>query len=241
MIRLVEPIQHAFTIGMAMFCASTLHLAKGDWAQARSRIERWVAVARAGNSHLHLPWAIASSAWPLAQLGEASDALTRIREGELLLERHAANGLRASIASFYCLLGRASLRLGRCDEARRLGNRALEFCLSSPGYAAHALHLLGDVATQSDPFDAERGEAHYRKALALAKRLGMRPLVAHCHLGLGKISLRTSQPDQARDHLAVAAATYRDTGMTYWLEQVEPEMSGPQASPRNVRKTKTTQ
>jgi len=221
MIRLAEPTQHAFTISMALFSASSLYLARGDWAQARSRIERWIVVARTGNSFLHLPWGIASSAWPLAQLGEASEALNRIREGEPLLERQATIGLLASIAWFYSSLGRACLLLGRRDEARRLGDRALEFCSSTPGFEAHALHLLGDVAAHSDQFDAERGETHYRRALALAERLGMRPLVAHCHLGLGKVCLRAGTPDRARDHLTSAATMYRDMDMPFWLEQAE--------------------
>jgi hypothetical protein len=42
-------------------------------------------------------------------------------------------------------------------------------------------------------FDAESGEAHYRKALALAEPRGMRPLVAHCHLGLGKLYRRIGE------------------------------------------------
>jgi len=221
MIRLAEPTQHAFTISMALFSASGLHLAKGDWAQARCHIERWVAVARTGNSFLHLPWGIASSAWPLAQLGETSEALARIREGEPLLERQVVIGLLASITWFYCSLGRACLLLGRRDDARRLGDRALEFCSSQPGFEAHALHLLGDVATHPDQFDAERGETHYRRALALAERLGMRPLVAHCHFGLGKVYLRTSKRNQARDHLTVAATMYRDMDMPFWQEQAE--------------------
>jgi class 3 adenylate cyclase/DNA-binding SARP family transcriptional activator len=228
MIRLAEPTQHAFTISMALFSASVLHLAKGDWAEARSRIERWVAVARTGNSFLHLPWGIASSAWPLAQLGEASEALNRIREGEPLLERQATIGLLASIAWFYYSLGRACLLLGRRDDARRLGDRALEFCSSTPGFAAHALYLLGDVAAHSDPFDAERGETHYRQALALAERHRMRPLAAHCHLGLGKLYRRTGKRKQARDHLTAAATMYRDMGIAYWLEQAEAEMREPQ-------------
>ena len=158
---------------MALFAASVLHLLKGDWAQALSRIERWLAVARTGNFLFHLPWGIASSIWPLAQLGEASEALNRIKEGEQLLERLAAGGLPANLAWFYYSLARACLLLGRRDEARRLGDRALEFCSSQPGFEAHALHLLGDVAAHPDQFDAERGETHYRQALALAERLGM--------------------------------------------------------------------
>jgi Tetratricopeptide repeat len=69
-----------------------------------------------------------------------------------------------------------------------------------------------------------RGEAHYRKALALAEPRGMRPLVAHCHLGLGKLYLRTDKREQAEEHLATATTMYRDMGMTYWLEKAEAEV-----------------
>ena len=90
-----------------------------------------------------------------------------------------------------------------------------------PGFAAHALHLLGDIATHPDRFDAERGEAHYRKALALAEPRGMRPLVAHCHLGLGKLYRRTGEREQAQEHLATATTMYREMDMRFWLEQTE--------------------
>jgi hypothetical protein len=52
----------------------------------------------------------------------------------------------------------------------------------------------------------------------------MRPLVAHCHLGLGKLYHRTDKREQAREHLATATTMYREMGMTYWLEKVEAEM-----------------
>jgi hypothetical protein len=49
----------------------------------------------------------------------------------------------------------------------------------------------------------------------------MRPLVAHCHLGLGKLYWRTGKREQAKEHLTTAATMYREMGMTYWLEQAE--------------------
>jgi hypothetical protein len=52
----------------------------------------------------------------------------------------------------------------------------------------------------------------------------MRPLVAHCHLGLGKLCRRTGEREQAREHLTTANTMYREMGMTYWLEQVEAEL-----------------
>ncbi|HYU19920.1 MAG TPA: tetratricopeptide repeat protein, partial [Chloroflexota bacterium] len=116
-------------------------------------------------------------------------------------------------------LVRACLLLGRLIEARRLGDRAIEASPRHPGIMAHALHLLGDVATHPDRFDPESGEAHYRQALALAEPRGMRPLVAHCHLGLGKLYRRTGKREQAQEHLTTAATMYRAMDMTFWLEQ----------------------
>jgi len=48
-----------------------------------------------------------------------------------------------------------------------------------------------------------------------ATELGMRPLAAHWHLGLGKLYWRTGKRDEAREHLATATTMYREMGMTY--------------------------
>jgi hypothetical protein len=53
----------------------------------------------------------------------------------------------------------------------------------------------------------------------------MRPLVAHCHLGLGKLYRRTDKRDQASEHLTAATTMYREMGMTYWLEEVQREIT----------------
>jgi hypothetical protein len=62
-------------------------------------------------------------------------------------------------------------------------------------------------------------------ALALAGELGMRPLVAHCHLGLGKLYRRTGKREQAHQHLTTAATMYREMDMRFWLEQAGPELA----------------
>ena len=59
----------------------------------------------------------------------------------------------------------------------------------------------------------ERAEGHYRDALALAEELEMRPLVARCRQGLGRLYAHVGKYDQARDHLGAAIAMYRDMGM----------------------------
>jgi class 3 adenylate cyclase/tetratricopeptide (TPR) repeat protein len=225
-IRLAESIHHPFTIGVAHFAAGTLHLLEGDWPAARSLIEHGTSALRTGKGVLLLPRMVASSAWVLAQLGEASEALNRLREGEQLLEGFGARGIVGQRGWAYHSLGRACLLLDELDEARRLGDRAVEFSPRHPGFAAHALHLLGDIAAHPDRFDAESGEGHYRQALALAEPRGMRPLVAHCRLGLGKLYRRTDEREQAQEHLTTAVSMYREMDMRFWLEQAEVEIKG---------------
>jgi hypothetical protein len=53
----------------------------------------------------------------------------------------------------------------------------------------------------------------------------MRPLVAHCNLGLGTLYRRTDKREQAQAHLTTATTMYREMGMTYWLEKAEAEMT----------------
>jgi len=221
-IRLAEPTHHAYTIGLAHRAAGTFHLLAGDWAKARSLLEHGIAVLRAGNVSLSLPPTVAGSAWALAQLGEASEAMNRLREGEHAVAGHATVGMRRPWDDH--VLGRTCLLLGRLDEARNLGDRAVELLPSQPGAAAHALHLLGDIATHPDRFDAERGEAHYRQALTLAAPRGMRPLVAHCHLGLGTLYRRTDKRQEAQEHLTITTTMYREMDMRSYLQQAEAEM-----------------
>src|SRR5262249_33283069 len=216
-IRLAERTDNARTIGFGSGSAANFHLTKGDWARARELIEHAVSVIRNGTVVVQLPLAVARSAWVLAQIGETSEALNRLREGEQLAERHAARGI-VSLREHH-ELGRTCLVLGRLGEAQQMGERAVEHPHLSLGWRAYALHLLGDIATHPDRFDEQSAECYYRKALALAEPRGMRPLVAHCHLGLGKLYGRTGKREQAQEHLTTATTMYHGMGMTYWLEK----------------------
>jgi tetratricopeptide (TPR) repeat protein len=190
------------------------------WARARSLLEHAIAAFRTGNIVLLLPSTVSASAWVLAQIGEATEALNRLQEGEELLGRQASS---RTVGWTNRSIGRACQLLGRLDEARRIGE-AVVSSRDHHGFLAHALSLLGDLATHPDQFDAQRGEAHYRRALSLAEPRGMRPLVAHCHLGLGKLYRRTGKRQEAQQHLTTATTMYRDMDMRFWREQAEAEI-----------------
>jgi len=65
----------------------------------------------------------------------------------------------------------------------------------------------------------------YHQALTLAEELGMRPLQAHCHLGLGTLYGKIGRREEARAAFSMALALYRAMEMTYWLPQAEAELA----------------
>ena len=86
---------------------------------------------------------------------------------------------------------------------------------------AYALWLLGEIAAHRTPPDIDQAAAHYHQALALAEELGMRPLPAHCHRGLGRLYAATGQGELARAELSTAIEMYKAMEMTFWLPETE--------------------
>jgi hypothetical protein len=89
------------------------------------------------------------------------------------------------------------------------------------GEEAHVLFQLGAVHAHAFPPDVQWAEARYREALALAEPLGMRPLQAHCHRGLGILYAKIGRCEQVHAELDIAIELYRSMEMTFWLPQME--------------------
>jgi len=112
---------------------------------------------------------------------------------------------------------------GRIDEATNYAREHLALArrLGARGLEARAFLLMADAAAASG---AEKAEYFYREAWGLAEPRGMRPHVAHCHFGLGKLYRRRGDREQAQEHLTTAMAMYREMDMAYWLGQAEAEL-----------------
>jgi tetratricopeptide (TPR) repeat protein len=122
-------------------------------------------------------------------------------------------------------LGEAYLYAGQADQAASVAHRALDSALHyrEQGAQAWSEWLLGEIGARARRGDEPEG--HYQKAMELASRLGMAPLLAHCHFGLGKEYRRAGKPEEAREHLANAVKLYRTLDMRLWLEPAEALLS----------------
>ena len=215
-VRIAETIDHPFSLIWAYSGIGKLYLDQGDLHRGILVLERGLDLCQA--------WDIPALFPQIARaLGTAYALSGRVTEAIPLLEQAASTGRRGGQALWFAHLSKGYLFAGRTEEALERAQHALDRAreCKQRGYQAYALHLLGEIAMHHSLPEIEQGQAYYRQALAVADELGMRPLQAHCHRGLGTLYAKTGRPEQARTELSAATTLYRAMEMMFWLPQAE--------------------
>jgi tetratricopeptide (TPR) repeat protein len=219
-VQIAEAVDHPLSLIHAYLGVGFLFLRQRDLSRAIPVLERGLDLGRVWNilSLFHDTAAALGCAY--ACTGRVAEALPLLEEVE---QRGATMGTTGGQSLRVGYVSEAYLLAGRMQEAVQLAGRALDLSRTHKerGHEAWALRLLGEIAAHQAPPEIEPAAHHYRQALALAEELGMHPLVAHCHFGLGTLFARTGQRQQARAALSTAIEMYRAMEMTFWLPQAE--------------------
>jgi predicted ATPase len=220
-VRMAEATEHLSSLILAYTGVGRLFLRQGDMHRAVPVLEQGLRLCEEiGYTSTYFIMIAASLGYAYALSGRVVEALPLL---EQVLEEAERSGYLKEQALYVAWLSEASLLAGRREEACAGAARALAHARAKRerGHEAWALRLLGEIAAQHEPLDVEHAAAHYQQALALAEELGMRPLQAHCHRGLGTRYAATGQREQARAELSVAIELYRTMDMTFWLPRAE--------------------
>jgi tetratricopeptide (TPR) repeat protein len=203
--RIAEEADHPFTLFLGLVALGLTHLRRGDLPRATRLLERGLDISHLWRDRRICYAAALGAAYALA--GRTDEALQRA------VEEFHRRPIHFRPAFILLCAGMACLSIGRIDEAAGHAREALMLTrrLGARGNEAHALCLTGDIASRGGADDAE---VYYRQALMLAEPRGMRPLIAHCHLGLGKTHRCSGKCEQAQEHLAIATTMYREMDMT---------------------------
>jgi tetratricopeptide (TPR) repeat protein len=221
-----EEMNHHHSLALAGYARGRVALGKGDTDAAITALERSVTLCGEGQYASAFPMAAGWLGCAYLLAGRVEDAIGILGEAvRCALPTHTFCSLA---------LAEAWLDAGLVEEARQVAESSLATAqrIGERGTSARALRLLGVIGVEAVQADRKEPERHYREALALAGELGMRPLVAHCHLGLGKLYRLTGKREEAHDHLTTATTMYREMGMTYWLEKAKAEMAEAESSNR---------
>jgi len=222
-LRIAETVDHPYSRVVACFGVGVLYLIKGDFHRAIGVLEPSLRLCEVLKFHLWFPQVASPLGSAYALSGHVVEALPLLVQAEeLASSRRDMRGQSLRVAN----LSEGYLLANRIDDAIRFARCALELSRNHKerGNQAWALRLLGEIASHPDPPDVQEAEAHYRQAMTLADELGMRPLLAHCHLGLGKLYHRTDDRPKAQHHLTTASTMYREMDMSFWLAQAETEL-----------------
>jgi tetratricopeptide (TPR) repeat protein len=197
-----------------------LYVVQGDLMRAIPRLERGLEICRTCDFPSWLPWLASRVGAAYTLAGRVTEALPLLEQS---VEQAASMGWKADASPLAARLSEAYLAAGRAQDASALAARALDLALEQKGrgHQAWALRLCGEIASRRDLPDLDQAEGHYLQALALADEVGMRPLVAHCHRGLGSLYRRANDRVKTEEQWARATEMYREMGMSFWLEKTE--------------------
>jgi tetratricopeptide (TPR) repeat protein len=219
-LRIAEEVAHPGSLMYASWGIGLLSIRQGDLLRALPLLERAVGICHEADLPALFPRMAAALGAAYTLGGRVTDAmplLTQALEQTIVLKE----GLFQALC--HLSLGEAQMLAGHLEEAQALAEHALALARErqEQGHQAYALYLLGEIAARRQPPESDQAGDYYRQALALAEELGMRPLVAHCHLGLGKLYARIGRRAEARTDLSAAIELYRAMEMTFWLPQAE--------------------
>jgi tetratricopeptide (TPR) repeat protein len=219
-ISIAEAVDHPYSRALAYWNVGYLYLRKGELRKAISVLEGGLKLCQVANFPSVLGRFASHLGYGYALSGRIAEALPLLEQA---VGRAATPGNLPRHSLFVACLGEGYLLAGRMEEAITQAQSALALSRAQKGrgFEAWALRLLGEIAVHRYPPEIEQAEDHYRQALALAEDLGMRPLQAHCHLGLGKLYRKVRRHDEASVELSTAIELYRAMEMTFWLPQAE--------------------
>ena len=205
---------------MASWGIGLLFLSQGDLHKSLSLLERAMGICHETDLPAYFPQLASALGAAYTLGGRIADAVPLLTQA---LEQHARNERVYYQTLCRLSLGEAHRQADRLAEAHVCAEQtlALAHAHQEHGNEAYALRLLGAIAAHRTPPNVVEATPHYRQALALTEALGMRPLQAHCHRGLGTLYLQAGQSEQARAALATAMAMYQSMDMTFWLPQTE--------------------
>jgi class 3 adenylate cyclase/tetratricopeptide (TPR) repeat protein len=223
-IQIAEAVGHPSSVAAVYRGMGHLHLRRGNLHQATLALEHALEICQ-GVDRPPLFHAVSSTlGYAYALSGRSAEAIPLLEEGGERPVMAAGSFEGQSLRTLR--LSEAYLLAGREADARAAAQRALGLARQHKerGHEAYTLRFLGEIEARENPHDISEAGNHYGQALALAEELGMRPLVAHCHVGLGKLYRRTGNLHQATEHLTTATAMMREMEMGLWLENAEVEL-----------------
>ena len=215
---IARSVDHPLNIAVASSGLGSIHLRRGDNDDAIRVLEQGLEVCRTCNVPVWFPRVASDLGLAYARSGRTVEGVGLLEEA---VARGAAMKLTAGHSRSVASLAEAYLHAERIEESHNLAKQALALARlrGERGYEASILLLLADVSDRVG--DLEPALDLCRQGLTLANELGMRPLVAHLHLCLGRLSLCSGESSIAGKEFVTASVLFGEMGVERWRLEAE--------------------
>jgi class 3 adenylate cyclase/tetratricopeptide (TPR) repeat protein len=219
-VQIAQAANQVYSLAFSHYCLGTVLAFQGNVSRSIAALERSLEICHSWILPLMPPLIGASLGHAYCLAGRVDEAIVLLEETEA---KSSAMNRLGGLAMILVRLGEAYLRGSRIADAQRCARRALSLSRKhgERGHEAYALRLLGELDAKEPPH-LDESETNFLQALRRAEELNLRPLVAQCHLGLGRHYRSIHQQASAKQHLDAAASLFGELGIPFALEDQAP-------------------
>jgi class 3 adenylate cyclase/tetratricopeptide (TPR) repeat protein len=216
-LEIAEQVQNALSLIFVHNSLGMAYLRFGKVESALPLLEKGLELCRFSEAQSMYSYITGSLGYAFLLASDPKRALTVLEEGT------KPDNLQASfwpthsltvLADAYRAAGETSLATEAVSNALKLADQREE-----RGFETWAMFVMAGINAQAGR--VEEAKQWYRRAFQQASSLSMRPLVAHCHKGLGDLHIKTESTEEASPELAAAIELYRSMDMSFWLPEAE--------------------
>jgi len=209
-LAIAERVEDAFTLSITNTCLGLAYLRLGKLQPALPLLEKGYQVSLISKMQFFHSFSAGALGQAYLLTDEPRRALEVLEEATQpgILERGVWTVHPLTIlADAYRATGESALAMATVSRALMLADEG-----QARGFEAWAMRVAARI--HADANRPEEAEDWYRRGLQQATQLFMRPLVAHCHHGLGDLCLRLGDETKASSEFTTAREVYRSLKMT---------------------------
>jgi predicted ATPase len=177
------------------------HIHCGNYAAANALIEEFVALKDQTGSSFWAAWGMMQHGCLLALTGKASDAVRTITSGVIAMR---STGTTMWMPVWLSSLAKSNAEIGQFDDARRCidETRTMIETTKERWYEAEVNRIAGEIALMSPELDATKAEAHFERALAVARGQQAKSWELRAAMSMTRLWRDQGKHQQAHDLLA---------------------------------------
>jgi tetratricopeptide (TPR) repeat protein len=229
-LEIAERVESAFTLVITYDLLGMAYLRLGKMEPALLLLEKGHELCRFSKVQFLYPYTAGSLGYAYLVADEPMRALAVVEEGT------KPGNLEGGVWTVHPLtvLGDTYRAVGDFALAAETLSNALSLAEEGEerGFESWAMLVMARISFDAGLYG--EAEKRYRLTLEQASTLSMRPLVAHCHEGLGRLYLRTRRNEEAHTELAAALEMFRSMNMGFWLQKAESAYAKMTNSPKSL-------